>query len=244
MPKTDKNSAKSVYLPLWKYRLKPVLFVVALTLFSLTSVSGLFLYTRGKAQGATSSTLNFQARLLSNTGALVADGTYNIQFNLYTVATAGSTQWTENYLNSATQGVTLKDGFMSVNLGTITAFPSTINWDQEQWLGMTVRGTGSCAFAACTPTDAEMTPRFKLTAVPYAFQAGNALAVSSNPTTTASTNSNTVTVTTGNASGATSTSGDLNINTGTGTTASGNISLDVGNGTGSGAGARSRSATS
>src|SRR3989337_1953721 len=120
-------------------------------------------------QAATSSNLNFQARLLQTSGSLVADGTYNIQFNLYDVSSGGSSLWTESRLNNASQGVTVKNGYLSVNLGSITSFPSTINWDQEHWLGMTVRGTGSCVFGACTPTDAEMTPRFKLTGVPYAF---------------------------------------------------------------------------
>lgn len=146
--------------------------IVAVFLFVLP-LTGVFLYTRGRASAAASSSLNFQGRLLSNTGTTVADGSYNIQFNLYTVPTAGTTQWTENYLVSASQGVTVKNGYFSVNLGSITSFPSNIAWDQEQWLGMTVRGTGSCAFGVCAPTDAEMTPRFKLTAVPFAFRAGS-----------------------------------------------------------------------
>lgn len=155
-------------------RCAKMLALVALFLFavSVSAVSGAFSYTRGRAYAATSGTLNFQARLLSNTGSLVADGSYNIQFNLYTQqAPGGSTQWTESNIVSAAQGVTVKNGYLSVSLGSITAFPSTISWDQDQYLGMTVRGTGSCAFGACTPADAEMTPRFKLTAVPYAFRA-------------------------------------------------------------------------
>lgn len=133
------------------------------------------MFVLGGSPGAgavTSSTLNFQGRLLSNTGGLVSDGSYNIEFNLYTAASGGVSQWTETRLVSATQGVTVQNGYFSVYLGDVTAFPTTIDWDQEQWLGMTVRGTGSCAFGVCTPTDAEMTPRFKLTAVPYAFRAG------------------------------------------------------------------------
>jgi hypothetical protein len=171
MAKTETKGAFSAYLTrLWvKYGKNTVLFVVSAVVIASTGVLGVFSYTRGSAHAATSSTLNFQGRLLQSTGAAVADGTYNIQFNLYTVSSGGSTQWTESYLNNASQGVTLKNGYFSVNLGSITSFPATIQWDQEQWLGMTVRGTGSCVFGSCTPTDAEMTPRFKLTAVPYAF---------------------------------------------------------------------------
>jgi hypothetical protein len=121
--------------------------------------------------------LNFQGRLLSSSGTTVPDGTYNMQFNLYTTSSGGTTQWTDTRLNNAGQGITVKNGYFSVNLADTTvggtAFPSTINWDQEQWLGMTVRGTGSCTFGSCTPADSEMTPRFKLTAVPYATVAGS-----------------------------------------------------------------------
>ncbi|MDO8336229.1 MAG: hypothetical protein Q7T74_05635, partial [Candidatus Saccharibacteria bacterium] len=181
------------------------------------------------ASAVTSSNLNFQARLLQPTGALVADGTYNIQFNIYSVSSGGSTLWAESRLNSAAQGVTVKNGYLSVNLGSITAFPATIDWDQELWLGMTVRGTGSCAFGACTPTDAEMSPRFKLTAVPYSFIAGRALGVASNNTNGASTNSATVSVTTGNAAGVTSNSGNLTVDTGTATGTTGTITIAAAN---------------
>lgn len=124
------------------------------------------------AQAATNGTLNFQARLQTNGGGQVADGFYNIQFNLYDVSGGGSSLWTETYLVSNTQGVRVKNGYVSVNLGSLTSFPTTINWDQELWLGITVRGTGSCSFGACTPTDSEMAPRLKLTGLPYAFRAG------------------------------------------------------------------------
>ena len=156
-------------------RIAPMLALSSIFLFlvSVTALSGVFSYTRGGAQAATSSTLNFQARLLANTGQTVADGSYNIRFNLYTVASGGTTQWTETRAVSATQGVTVKNGYFSVSLGEVTAFPGTIAWDQEQWLGMTVQGTNNCTFDVnCSPLDAEMTPRFKLAAVPYAFRAG------------------------------------------------------------------------
>lgn len=157
-------------------RLQAIFAFFVFAMVIVTSVLGVFSYTREGANAAAASTLNFQGRLMSATGNLVADGNYNIQFNLYTTATGGTTQWTETRLVSATQGVAVKNGYFSVALGDVssggTAFPGTVNWDQEQWLGMTVRGSGSCAFAACTPADAEMTPRFKLTAVPYAFRAG------------------------------------------------------------------------
>ena len=139
---------------------------------SVSSISNKLNPSTNVAHATTSSTINFQARLLSSTGAVAPDGNYNVQFNLYTTSSGGTTLWTESYLNSASQGLVTTNGYLSTSLGSITAFPSTIPWDQDLWIGMTVRGTGSCAFGACTPTDGEMTPRMKVTASPYAFAAG------------------------------------------------------------------------
>ena len=133
---------------------------------------------------AASSTLNFQGRLLTNSGGLVTDGSYNIEFKLYSAATidGGETLvqsscqtnpgpiadedclWVET--RSGANTVTVNNGYFSAYLGSVTSFPSTINWDQELWVGMNVGGTGAPAW------DGEMSPRFKLTAVPYAFRAG------------------------------------------------------------------------
>ena len=118
---------------------------------------------------ATLATINFQARLQTNTGALVPDGNYNVQFKLYNVSSGGSALWTETYQNSASQGVTVKNGYLTTNLGSLTSFPGTINWDQDLYLTMNIGGTSTGG----SPTyDGEMTPRLKLTGVPYAFKAG------------------------------------------------------------------------
>src|SRR3977135_606199 len=74
--------------------------------------------------------INFQGRLLNAQGATVPDGNYNIQFKIYqdgdglstgdtTGAPVGALKWTESYLNSSSQGVIVKNGFMSVQLGSI-----------------------------------------------------------------------------------------------------------------------------
>lgn len=119
-----------------------------------------YTYTRAgestRVYAATASTLNFQARLLGTTGALVSDGSYSIQFKLYDAASGGANEWTEM------QTVTVKNGYLSAYLGTVVPFPGGIDWSQEKWLTMNVNGDG------------EMTPRIKLTAVPYALRAGQA----------------------------------------------------------------------
>lgn len=147
-----------------------------LVLAGWASLSGLFRNDSRKAEAATSSTINFQARLLTNTGALVPDGYYNVQFNLYSASTGGTSQWSETYYdsNGPSAGndnrVRVVNGYLSVYLGSQTALPNTINWDQEQWLTLNIGGTAQTA----TPTwDGEMTPRLKLSASPYALTAGS-----------------------------------------------------------------------
>ncbi len=117
------------------------------------------------AQAATSSTLNFQARLQTSSGNIVPDGDYHIEFKLYDASTAGNLLWTE----TRTTGdlVRVVNGYFSVNLGSVTPFGSTINWDQDLWLTMNIGGSAGAA-----SWDGEMSPRIKLTGVPYAFSAG------------------------------------------------------------------------
>jgi hypothetical protein len=203
-----------------------VLVLVFTTVFSYTRVS-----TPPHVYAATSSTLNFQARLLTSSGNTVPDGFYNIQFNLYTVSSGGSTAWTETRDYAGTDDrVRVVNGYLSVNLGSVNAFPNTINWDQEHWLGLTVRGSAQCTFATtCTPADSEMTPRVKLTGVPYAFAAGQALSVRSYDTNAASTNSAAITIQSGNALGTTSNSGNISLDVGTATQTAGTISIGTAN---------------
>ncbi len=134
---------------------------------------------RPVAQAATSSNLNFQARLLTSSGSIVPDGNYNIDFKIYnangttgSVGTcSGACLWEETRKNSNSQGVQVINGYFSVNLGSVTAFPA-INWDQQLWLTMNIGGTSTGA----SPTwDGEMQNSgnsIALTALPYSFVAG------------------------------------------------------------------------
>ncbi|MBC7581299.1 hypothetical protein H7097_00335, partial [Aeromicrobium sp.] len=141
--------------------------VLALTIFATVAQPA-------TTSAATADTVNFQAKLMNASGSIAPDGNYNVEFKLYTGATGGSALWTEDWLNNSSQGVRVANGYLTVNLGAHTSFPTNINWAQNLYIGMTVHGTGSNpSFAANTPADGEMTPRLKLTSVPYAFSAGN-----------------------------------------------------------------------
>ncbi|HUC89311.1 MAG TPA: hypothetical protein VMR45_00755 [Patescibacteria group bacterium] len=128
-----------------------------------------------RAVAITSSTVNFQARLMNSSGAVVPDGYYNVQFKLYDALSGGSNLWTETYYdsNGGIDGndnrVRVQNGYLTVGLGSQTSFPGTINWDQQLWITMNIGGTTQTS----SPTwDGEMNPRLQLTAVPYAFRAG------------------------------------------------------------------------
>lgn len=114
--------------------------------------------------GAPSTTMNFQARLLGGSGAIVADGNYHVEFKLYNQVSGGSALWTE----TRTTGnlVSVKSGYLSVYLGSVSGFPGNMNWNEEHWLTMNIGGK-----AVSAAWDGEMNPRIKLTAVPFAFQA-------------------------------------------------------------------------
>lgn len=118
--------------------------------------------------------LTYQARLFTNTGAVVTDGSYNIEFKIYQDGTgcevsgtppcSGTLKWTET--RSGANKVTVTNGYLSVELGSVSAFGSSVDWNQDTlWLSINIGGTG-------TPTwDGEMTPFRRLAASPYALNA-------------------------------------------------------------------------
>lgn len=135
------------------------------------------IYQPAQTLADTSATINFQARLELISGAIAPDGTYNVEFNMYSNSGAtGTPEWTEDYLNSAGKGISVSNGYLTANLGSITAFPDTINWNQQQWLTMDIGGTGSSITQAYSVNsagwDGPMSPALQITAVPYAFSAG------------------------------------------------------------------------
>lgn len=120
------------------------------------------------ASPSANTTVNFQGRLQRNSGSVVDASTYNIEFKLYNSANGGKALWTEDYLNSAGNGVSVDTtGYFSAKLGSITAFPADMNWNQQLWLTMNIGGVSTTV-----SWDGEMNPRLQLTATPYAFAAG------------------------------------------------------------------------
>lgn len=134
---------------------------------------------------STNKPINFQGRLLTSSGGTVPDGHYNMQFKIYEGGSGnavnnpgGALRWTENYVNngSSSGAVQVKNGFFSVSLGSVNPFGSSVDWDADTlWLSMNVAGravdcttfgSGSCG------ADGEMLPMKRITATPYALNAG------------------------------------------------------------------------
>jgi len=130
-------------------------------------------YFREDAKAAINEQINYQGRLLDSTGGVVPDGTYNMRFKIYSggdgVLGGGdeTLEWTETRQNSASQGVTVRNGYYSVNLGSITSFGTSVDWNTSTlWISVDVAGTGSGG----SPTyDGELSPFKRLAAVPYAL---------------------------------------------------------------------------
>ena len=95
--------------------------------------------------------LSYQGVLTDNLGAAVADGTYQLTFNIYDVASGGSTLWTE------VQNVDVTGGVFTAMLGSVTTL--SIPFDVEYYLGITVE------------SDPELAPRVQLCGAPYALSA-------------------------------------------------------------------------
>jgi hypothetical protein len=128
--------------------------------------------------------INYSGRLLDNNGNVVPDGTYNMRFKIYQDGSGtsagdpgGTMVWTEKYQVSNTQGIAVKNGYFSVNLGSICSLDGGvtcqalinpgINYNQSVlWMSIDIGGTSS----ASSPTyDGEMLPMKALTASAYAM---------------------------------------------------------------------------
>ncbi|MCK5406446.1 MAG: hypothetical protein KAJ37_03290, partial [Candidatus Krumholzibacteria bacterium] len=107
--------------------------------------------TTSQAPAQIPQTMSYQGVLTDGAGTPVPDGSYNITFNLYTVASGGTTIWTE------TQSVQVDGGIFSVILGAQT--PLTVAFDQPYWLGVSVGG------------GQEFSPRRELTSAAYSLNA-------------------------------------------------------------------------
>jgi len=135
-------------------------FFVALA-FVFTSIFSSF----NPAEAAFNKEINYQGKLTTSNSIAVADGTYNMEFKLYTLG--GTTLWTET--RTGGDRVPVSSGLFSVMLGELSSL-STVDFNQTLYLGVNIGGTSA------TPAwDGEMTPRKKLGVVPAAIESERAV---------------------------------------------------------------------
>ncbi len=96
--------------------------------------------------------INFQGVLRNGGGNPVADGSYSVAFKIYDAPSAGTVLWTE------TQSVTTVGGSFNVLLGATNAVPDSAFSGANRYLGIAVA------------SDPEMSPRFQLVSVGYAYR--------------------------------------------------------------------------
>jgi hypothetical protein len=106
---------------------------------------------------------SYQGRL--NDGGGPANGTYDFAFTIWTAAMGPSQVGT----TFTTNGVAVSSGLFAVTID----FGSGIFTGEDRWLQVGVRTNGAATFVT-------LTPREKVTAVPYAITAGNLTGVVSN----------------------------------------------------------------
>jgi hypothetical protein len=94
-------------------------------------------------------TISFQG-LLTDSASQPISGLHDLQFSIYDQDTGGTALWTE------TQSVSVTAGHFSVELGSAIPIPDSALAGDEAWLEIMV------------DTDSPITPRTRLTAVPYA----------------------------------------------------------------------------
>lgn len=94
-------------------------------------------------------TFNYQGVLTESGGSVVSDGSYNMTFSIYDVATGGAALWQEANTVSVTKGI------FNVTLGAIN--PLDLPFDEQYWLGIAVEGGD------------ELSPRVLLTAAAYSM---------------------------------------------------------------------------
>jgi len=171
------------------------------TLCVLAGVAGILLCgfvhpVRIDAATGINQEMSFEGKIVTSSGQNIPDGTYNMEFRIYTGCTnepTGSTGctpvWTEDYLNNNSQGVTFTSGTYQVNLGSICAFTTStcennsntaVNWNSYPlYLSLQIGNTSNCsannpgssAFQADCGGDGVMNPFVLLTSTPYAMNA-------------------------------------------------------------------------
>jgi len=198
--------------------------VSCILLLCIALITTLFLNVVANAAPGVNKTIGFQGRLLDANGDIVPNGYYNIQFKIYQDGTgdvagnpSGTLKWTETYKNngSPTGAVEVKNGFLSVNLGSLNPFGTSVDWNQDTlWLSMNVAGASvNCDTFGSSPcvADGEMLPMKRMTATPYALNSAQLGGVDASGYIKSSTTAQNADITLNGSARASTIQGDTNV---------------------------------
>lgn len=123
-------------------------------------LNSLFIIPAAFAVSGINKQMPYQGVLKTSSGVKVTDGNYDIVFKIYDAASGGSTLWTGTHTAGNGNAVTVTDGVFSVLLGSGIGNAMTVDFTTDTlYLGVKI---GS---------DSEMTPRKRIGASGYAFNA-------------------------------------------------------------------------
>lgn len=130
---------------------KLLLILLAIFLFSSIFTTQTF------AASGINNQISFQGKVVNSDGTNVSDADYDFVFKIFDVDTAGSAIWTET--RTSGNQVTVTNGIFQVNLGSVQSLPGSVDFNSDSlYLEVTFNGE-------------VMSPRIRLTAVPYAMNA-------------------------------------------------------------------------
>jgi hypothetical protein len=115
--------------------------------------------------------MNFQGRLVTSSGAIVPNGTYNMRFRIWNGATGGVQQWSEDRLVSAGQGVVVTNGQFSVLLGSVNSLPASVFTSNSLFFEVELPTLATATSTSPSWTEGAMTPRSQLATSAYAYNA-------------------------------------------------------------------------
>ncbi len=123
----------------------------------------IMLFTLPVVKAASSDYIHFQSKLTNLDGTNVTDGTYYFKFQIYDAPTGGTLLWEEE------QSVSVNDGILNVELGSVTAFPAGLFRNSDLYLHVWMDNNGNTSDGY-----EEDFGRMPLGSVPYAFYAREA----------------------------------------------------------------------
>ncbi|HLD31060.1 MAG TPA: hypothetical protein VJB41_02580 [Patescibacteria group bacterium] len=144
-----------------------ILGVLSLISAGIIALSAMKQWSPKWVKAAVNKELNYQGKLQDSSGVPVADGAYNIIFTIYDAVAAGNAVWSAREsdacgaaFNPSAKSVTISNGVFSTLLGESGDCAISLNFSASAYfLGVTVGA------------DAEMTPRKRIGASLYSFNA-------------------------------------------------------------------------